>query len=701
MKSQADNLLLVAEQILLKDIALAYPALQGSLSKDFDRLSLYCRTRGLAFWSLDLPNLDSLLIQGLESGRLHLEGPLSHGKSKRAKVPRLFSGLWLRVFDKSACLRRDVDVSAIFFLRQLCCLGKKIAVDCTHDRTNAAVEAYHDIERQLRRPTLEWDRDEFGAWEGASDRCISEAAPVLIPDGDLFCETGLTTCQAKEKTIENEGLRRLLTQVQQVADLVAGAIGPYCPIAYSNDRVSMGLSPGFRHGPGAVAERLRNHEKSKFPNWTAKLQNVFPFELVGKVNLLTPVDRPQNHEVAARLIAVPKTAKGPRLIASEPTSHQWCQQGIREFLVDRLRASLGTHFIDFHDQSKSGALVLQASLDRKLATVDLSDASDRLTCWTVERIFRANPSLLSALHAARTRYIRDDISSVTRFLKTKKFASQGTAVTFPVQSIVFFCIAMGVSLDGEVSWQAINRLRGQVRVFGDDIIIPSHGYERLCRVMDALQLKVNKAKSFVKGHFRESCGVDGYMGYDVTPVKPKTVVADGPESCQAVIDTCNNLFAKGLWYASDRLGSLLPTRIQRATRIVGINDSGTSGLASYVGGCESHLVQRWNSRLHRYEVRVWNLHVQAHRETRGGYHTLLDFMSSQHNHEHARIVSEFGDTRKTRGGLSWEPSSYPSQRNVERALGVSARNRRKAGRKWDIMSHVLHTEPSARSLHIA
>jgi hypothetical protein len=116
MKSQADSLLHVAENLLLRDYSLAYPALQDSLSKDFDRLALYCQTRGEALFTLDLPSLDPLLISGLETGRLELEGPLSKRVSKRTQVPRLFSGLWLRVFDKDACLKQEPDVSAIFFL---------------------------------------------------------------------------------------------------------------------------------------------------------------------------------------------------------------------------------------------------------------------------------------------------------------------------------------------------------------------------------------------------------------------------------------------------------------------------------------------------------------------------------------------------------------------------------------------------------
>jgi len=651
MQSQVNALLHVCSG-LRKDVQSAYPALLG-LDLDLERLALQCRTRGLTTFTLDLPNLDSLLLQGLETGRLQLSGPFSRRVSKRVKVPRLFSGLWLRVFDINGCLKQDVDVNAIFFLRQLTRLGKNLMVECSSDRIAAVLENYHDIEKGLRKPTLCWDSDtlDYESRSGCNlhlGECISDPPQ----DVDLFCSEPQGDEQGEHN--RREGARRLLGQVQQVADLIIGSFDVFCPIFFSEGRSLDGNGIGFKHGPGAVAERLKNHEKFVFRNWPAKLQNFFPFEQCGRT-AGSPLERPINHELASRLMHVPKTAKGPRLIAAEPTSHMWCQQATWAFLEEQLSHGDFSGFVDFRDQNASGDLVLQSSLDRKLATVDLSDASDRLSCWTVERIFRSNYSVLSALHAARTRLLRDDVSREQGFLKLKKFAAQGTATTFPVQSIVFLCIALGACLDGDITPQKILELRGQVRVYGDDIIIPTHGYVRLRILMDALQLKVNAAKSYVRGHFRESCGTDGYKGYDVTPTSPQSIVVSSPASCQAVVDTTNNLFNKGLWHASDSCRALIPLRIQRRLRIVGRMDAGFTGLSSFSGSDESHLDKRWNSRLHRNEVRVWQLHVPNSQRDRQGIETFLDFVSRKHNHEHARIVSKYVSTRKSRDRLLWEP----------------------------------------------
>lgn len=701
MKSQVNALLHVLQALVLKDFVSAYPELRDDFSKDFERIALSVKDRGLTVFTLDLPHLESLLLRGLEEGRLSLEGPFSERVSKRIQVPRLFAGLWLRIFDIDSSLKLEPDVTALAFLRQALVLGKKLEVECSPERTKASVGAYHDIEHRLRRPDLNWSGDDLGVWvaEGRADYrpffgVVSPRQLNLFGSPETDQEE---TKQEKENTLTDLGrnletlhlvqaLRYqpgvgetslplfethfpdysqedhdLLTKIQQVADILVDSWEPLNPIAFSCYLEQRGKGIGFKHGPGAVAERLKNWEKSQFPNWPLKLQATFPYEYCGVTASAMFGSRPINHEVAARLIAVPKTAKGPRLIAAEPTSHQWCQQLVLKFMFDQCRKSFGTAFIDFHDQTKSGDLVLKASLDRELATVDLSDASDRLTCWTVERMFRRNPSLLLALHAARTRYLRDEISERATgrrdFLALRKFASQGTATTFPVMSCVMLFIALGCSLgDEEVNAHNIWKLRSQVRVFGDDIILPAHGYERLLRAMALLQLKVNAAKSYVHGRFRESCGTDGYAGYDITPCKPKTVVGDNPAACQAVIDNSNNLYMKGFWHASTAFSDLLPVLLRRRLRIVGPHALGQRGLASYSGSDESHLEKRWNSRFHRWDVRVWTLSIRTQKRQRDGLSALLDFFASKHSNEQARSVSEYADVRKTIAGLRREPS---------------------------------------------
>jgi hypothetical protein len=287
--------------------------------------------------------------------------------------------------------------------------------------------------------------------------------------------------------------------------------------------------------------------------------------------------QPLNHEVPARMICVPKTAKGPRIIAAEPSEHMYVQKLMANWLEEKIETSIMGAFINFRDQSASGKLVIKASLDRDLATIDLSSASDRLSLYVVERMFRSNPSFLKALHASRTRWLRLPTGEC---IELKKFASQGTALTFPVQTLVFFIIAMAVATNGDVSYEGFRKQVNKVRIFGDDIIIPNTGFAEVVDLLHMLNLKVNVEKSFSCGYFRESCGVDAFKGYDITPVKPKTTISDSPASRLAVLDTSNNLFYKGYWYASEQLRHRQRPRRQFAFGVVG-KDAGATGYVSY------------------------------------------------------------------------------------------------------------------------
>jgi hypothetical protein len=581
MKSQANALLHVALGILA-DVQASYPQYKGRVL-DEKRLSLYCRTRGLGLFTLDLPSLDSLLLQGLETGSLMLEGPLSSAVSKRIKVPRLFRGLWLLVFDNQACLKEDADVTAISFLRQLCCLGKKIEVECSPSRIRDTIGEYYDIERTCRPATLRWSEDKLDPDNRLRTLHICDSMDSDLP---LFRGTSSPAISGV--------LKADLERIQRIADLVFGTFASFEPTAYSDGKFESGEGSGFRHGPGAVAVKPSSGYKYSFDNWSAKLNEYFPYQSCGRTAGEDSGTWPRNHEVASRLHLVPKSAKTPRIIAAEPVEHQWCQQLIRSFLQDEITRLFGTDFIDFRKQQRSGELVRQASVDRSLATIDLSSASDRLSCWVVERLLRRNPSLLHSIHSSRTRVLRlhNEVGELD-YLKLRKFASQGTAVTFPVQSLVFLIIALGVSTDGSDGLvRKINALRTQVRVYGDDIIIPTNRYERMINALEFLGLKANTSKSYHAGYFRESCGTDCYKGYDVTPVKPKVIIPGGPASCQAVVDTTNNLFNKGYWHASYSLETLLPVRVRQHLRIVG-QDTGTIGLSSFSGSSECHLYKRW------------------------------------------------------------------------------------------------------------
>jgi hypothetical protein len=586
--------------------------------------------------------MTDLLLEGLRSGRLPSDGNPFGWVSKKVRVPRLFSGLWLRVFDKRSCLLPDADVDAVMFLYQLTNIAKRLRHNCSNRRRYKAMKGYLDVEAQIRSPSLNWQGDRLFESEGDLNS-LSLAEAKEVTSTPLF----------PELTCPNPGrVDFLLNRAQQVADLIVGDMLPFDPVIWSDLLIEYEGKSGLRHGTGAVAERIGADGKSAFKSWPRKLNTIFPYQLFGKChNDLTEVTE---SEGPSQLHMVPKTLKSPRIIAAEPVAHQWCQGLTLNFLEFELRRLFDGAFIDLRAQHKSGAMVLEASRDGSLATVDLSDASDRLSCYVVERVFRRNPALLNAFHAARTRYVRLDAKH-KNFLQLKKFATQGTGVTFPVQSIVFLCCAIAASCRGRVSWKNVNKLRRTVRVYGDDIIVPVHGYDGLRMLLETLGLKVNERKSFATGGFRESCGTDGFRGYDITPCKPQVFSPDSPSDVIAIVEESNNLFKKGFWNASVSLLSRVPSYAMRRLRVSGPDVDGIFGIFSFVGTDERHLLSRWNADLQRWERRVFAVSQRTRRVQRDGYARLVDFSTLPYSPFNFRTASYVEHRRYAKGGVHWEP----------------------------------------------
>lgn len=590
MKSLVTNAQAVLHA-LFKDVQAAYPTMSG-LDLDRERLLALVKNRGLASLMLDLPALDSLLTRGLETGRLVLEGPLTHAVSKRVRVPRLFSGLWLRIFDSEGSLRNVVDVTAIFMLRNLCSFFKSIEVPCSDSRREAAVKEYYDVERSLRSPTLLWGDSEFD--------CFGSLRTVHFRDG----LDDPHACFWEDNPRTRSTIEFLAHRLQRICDSVAGELGYYDPYEFTNSVGKSSTTGRFlSHGRGSVSDLSRHADKYALPNWSERLQRVFPNDAFGHYRFDNTLEyHSWKESQTSKLIAVPKNAKTPRLIASEPTAHQWCQQITLRWLIQRMQGTRLRWFLDLSNQKLSQNMVLQQSMPmpgkekERCATVDLSSASDRLSCWAIERAFRRNPVLLDSLQASRTPSLVDGVTA-EKPIFLKKFATQGTGVTFPIQSIFFLCCVLA-SL-GCNTLKDARRWKGKVRVYGDDIIIPAHGYENLRLLLQFLELKVNEDKSFVHGDFRESCGMDAFRGYNVTPIKPKTLVHRGPKSERALLDTSNNLWLAGLWHTATWFESTINRHHYPIVRL----GLGGVGRTSFCGSKVDHLKSRWNPQLHRMEVR--------------------------------------------------------------------------------------------------
>jgi hypothetical protein len=220
--------------------------------------------------------------------------------------------------------------------------------------------------------------------------------------------------------------------------------------------------------------------------------------------------------------------------------------------------------IGFTDQGPNRDLARVGSLDGSLATLDLSEASDRVSNQLVQILTSGYTHLSDAVQSCRS--LRADVPG-HGIIPLTKFASMGSALCFPIEAMVFLTIVfMGIERAHGTKFheQTIKSYHGRVRIFGDDIIVPKEYARSVSESLELFGLKVNRHKSFWNGNFRESCGKDYFRGRDVTTVKVRRVLPSKRKDVDRIVSTVslrNQLYAKGFrrvpQYLDNILGSLL------------------------------------------------------------------------------------------------------------------------------------------------
>lgn len=608
---------------LIQDVEDIVELERGTMLDDFDRIIRSSKSRGQArIFLVRFPELCSDFELSLESGLLRF----SDGEFLRHGKLTIFQSLISRIFDENHCIKDEPCLESIRCFRQLTKFAKKYRIDCEPEKTKEKILEFRSIETELPEPSYTWGSTHLAS-RGSYPSLIELDTESVSSNGE-FSGSSTEWCEG--------GLFRDLSYIQYVADRLCKS---FC-IHWER------FNP--RHGPGAVSEKFRD-SKYEFPSWPERLDNVFPFSKWGVFNELNIPLEEYIESQPAKLIDVPKDFKGPRLIASEPISSQFIQQGIMQSVRESLSKSPLRNCYDPLSQQHSKDLVLTSSESRSFSTIDLSSASDRLSCWLVERIFRNNNSFLQALNAARTPDILYPDGSIERL---KKFAAQGAAFTFPIQSLVYSIIAVGVIYSSNTTAR-FNDIVRKVRVYGDDIIVPTEYFSRVCRALEACFLKVNHKKSFSKGYFRESCGMDGYKGFDVTPVSVLAFYhARRPLNTISVIECSNNLYLRGFIRASNALLETIPMGLRKDLPWC---SPGQSDQLCVFGSGKPNLRTRWDHTWHQPDCRVLVVENKVKRTRPSWQHSLHQWFLEKPRPDINWVSGEVSSV-KARYRLRWVPS---------------------------------------------
>lgn len=505
-----------------------------STARDYEYISRRVEAEGMAFLTITLPDFAGDVEHCVSTGSV-LD---SDGKPKcfvgykfRQGLPVFLGGFLEQLFDRETGRLHDVpSIDALFAVRQLCLLAGKVNVPCSDARVRAALDKYVLCEQEVLSFV-----EEFESVDRDVDRQDFRRVSSLL-------------------------WRDVLTQMDQTIYM---------------------LDVRPKHGPGATADRLRGNAKYCQTEWTERLERIFPsgefllpnwrhHQVLDRVHFLEPgAERP------VRVITVPKTLKTPRIIAVEPTCMQYAQQAILGALVSAVESDkLMRHFVGFRAQGPNRSMAEEGSRDGTLATLDLSEASDRVSNLHVRLLVEDFPWLDEALQASRSR--KADVPG-HGVLPLAKFASMGSAVTFPVEAMVFATIVfigierslneIRVKTGGErgrlsrpLSRKDVRTFRGKVRIYGDDIIVPADHALSVIQTLAQYGMKVNLDKTHVDGYYKESCGGEYFHGADVSIVRLRELLPASRADVPGIISTVsmrNQFYWKGMWETARFLDRLL------------------------------------------------------------------------------------------------------------------------------------------------
>lgn len=569
MKSRESGYLPFVSAIFI-DLGDRCRASKVEIRRDLITIKKRLEHEGLSFLTITLPDFGKAFDEALSLGQVDL--PKFSGWRTWARLPAFLRGFVRQVFDSTTGgLLDEPSIECIKAVRQICLGFKKLGLRCSPSREQAAIDRYIETERFLES---------------------------FVPDSD-----------------EIEAFRK-------VSNLIWGSV--------FGDFNHHELCP--KHGPGAVVEHYTQNSKYSAKRWHTRLEPYFPsdaFVFCSTEHFAEEGDKlievPEDQEEPVKVTLVPKTLKTPRIIAIEPCCMQYAQQSLSRYLVSRLESSWLTRgHINFSDQTVNQKLAVSASSDGQLATVDLSDASDRVSLSIVEHMLRINPDLLGSILACRSKAAKLPSGEV---IPLKKFASMGSAVCFPIEAMVFYTIIIASLLREQklpYTFRNIYMVSRDVYVYGDDIIIPVNMAHAVFRSLSLLGMKVNFSKTYVNGYFRESCGVDVYKGIKVTPTYIRSTWPKNRANVSEIISlvaTGNQLWLKGLF------GPLqyLQQRIERLTGPLPEVQETCSGLGWLCSLRSSRSKTRFNRQYQVEQVLTWVPGPVYRLDVLDGWSALLKF----------------------------------------------------------------------------
>jgi len=553
----------------------------AKLSKRFSR-------EGYGFLTKTIPRLGKALDRAL-TGEVALDcSKLGFKPEPGSKLPRFLGTLFKTVFTHDGWILPTPCVQSIKVLRWIFGLFYKLELPCTSDQNQRVIDKFIETDRSLAG----WNERLVHMYENLNATC----SPSDLNQTERVVRTA----------------RYLLSRVFSNFDI--GNISP-------------------RHGPGAVSTKETLGAKYTWTKISPRILETYPLDAYFYASLGHVCDELASNstlklgESSARVVLVPKDSRGQRLISMESLDFQWIQQGLGRAIVRHVEEHPLTRYsIHFTDQMPNRIGALLGSSTGGYATLDLNEASDRVSLGLVRLLFPE--PLYSALMNCRS--LSTTLPGGSE-LTLNKYAPMGSALCFPVLAVTIWALLTAGLSDADPYGKSTRSIqndetRSRILVYGDDVVVPTACAANAISILESFGLLINRDKSCVSGFFRESCGQDAYKGVDVTPVRIRTVWTPHrcPETYSSYVAYANSFYKLKCYHAYDKIVALL-------TQTYGSIPEVTQGLPcpSLASIPEAYVPERrrWNSKLNAWEFNVWSIRTPKVRQEIGGWHMLLRFFA--------------------------------------------------------------------------
>jgi len=596
-------------QRLLQDIADCYT--DSDSRRDWMKIQSRLDKEGISFLTKSLPLLGRAFDKALQ-GKCSFTA-IGFKTKPGSTIPKFLGWLFERIFTSQGNIRSDADIQAIKYARQVLYFMYKLALPYDKKTSKKVLDSFAQTEVELK------------SLEIRSDDAIIRKA------------------------------RTFITRV----------LSGFCP---------RDIIP--RHGPGAVSTGEKGGEKFTFSRLIGPLDRMYPFTEYFQVSCNHTIDTMHElprlmelQEGTAKVVLVEKDSRGPRIISCEPLENQWIQQGIQRKLYAWLESHRLTRgHVNFTDQSINQRLALKGSVDQTTVTLDMKDASDRVSMKLVNELY-SGTSLLEALNATRSTQTRLPNGVV---LTLEKFAPMGSALCFPIEALTFYALAVSIlHVYKNYSWRSAME---SIFVYGDDIICDRKDYPIIMKHFPRFGLLFNPTKCCTGGFFRESCGCDAYKGIDITPIRLRTRwnhrSRNSATQLTSYVALSNALYEGGYWRAADYIQSLVE-RLYGILPVVEYRVEKSSGSKHYItppgqviGWHRPHvnhvthnrllkIPSRLNERFHKQEIRGYVVRPVVKYYKMDGWKEILRYFTN-------------GRSRLQRGAFT-----VPHRSRLQRGWGTS------------------------------